>query len=125
MEIIERRSKKDFQAALKHFIGSEQYHRNRLPNGKYLLLTDGCHYVLDKGEAYWLFDLILSWQLKLRKHRFQIWKLEKQTDNTRFAECTDGNNIFIVGQEIGIVDIPVDKIEIWVIDGVAILPTEY
>jgi len=125
MEIIESISKQEFQTVLKGFIGSEQYHRHRLPNGMYLLLTDGCNYVREKGEAYWLFDLILSWQLKPRKHRFQVWKLEKQNDNTWFAECTDGNNMFIVGQEIGCCDFPLDKIEIWVIDGICLLPTEY
>jgi len=125
MEIIEKTPSKEFQAALKGFIGSEQYYRHRLPNGMQLLLTDGCNYIREKGEAYWLFDLILSWQLKLRKHRFQVWKLERQNDESWFIECCDGNKLFIVGQEVNDIDFPLNNLELWVIDGVALLPTEY
>lgn len=110
---------------LAKFSGTNHYHRHRLLNGMELLLTDGCEFLRDGCMASWLFDLILSWQMKLRKHRFQVWKLEKQVDGTWYIECTDGNNLFIVGQEIGYCDFPLDRITIWVVDGIALLPTEY
>jgi hypothetical protein len=91
----------------------------------FLLLTDGCNFIRENAGACWLFDLILSWQVKLRKQRFQVWILEKQVDSTWFIECQDGDNHYIVGQEIAFSDFPVDKITIWVVDGVAMLPTEY
>jgi hypothetical protein len=120
-------TKEEFQRTLLGFHGTEEYHRHALPNGMSLHLTDGCEFVRENaGEgAFWLFDIILSWQLKLRKHRFQVWKLKKQDDNSWFIECSDGNHNFIVGQEITYSDFPLDKFELWVIDGVALLPSEY
>ena len=125
METIEKISNQEFREVLQGFIGTEQYHRHRIHNGMFLLLTDGCNYIRETGNAHWLFDLILSWQLKLRKHRFQVWKLQMQDDCSWYAECSDGNNNIIVGQEIPYSDFPIDCIEIWVIDGVALLPSEY
>jgi hypothetical protein len=48
-----------------------------------------------------------------------------QDDGSWYAECYDGNNNFIVGQEIPYSDFPIDSIELWIIDGVALLPSEY
>ena len=120
-------TKEEFQRILRGFHGTEEYHRHVLPNGMSLLLTDGLEFVRENsGEgAYWLFDLILSWQLKLRKHRFQVWSLKRQDDDTWYIECSDGNHNFIVGQEIKYCDFPLEKFEFWVIDGVALLPSEY
>jgi hypothetical protein len=127
METVVNPKKTEFESILKNFHGTKQYHRHRLPNGMFLLLTDGCNFVREhSGEgASWLFDLVLSWQLKLRKIRFQVWKLQKQTNGTWYIECSDGNHNFIVGQEIGFSDFPLDSFEFWVVDGVALLPSEY
>jgi hypothetical protein len=120
-------SARTFQKTLNGFHGTDEYHRHLLPNGQFLLLTDGCDYVRENAGdgAHWLFDLILSWQMKLRKHRFQVWKLKKQVDDTWFIECQDGNNQFLIGQEIEHSDFPIDQFEVWVVDGVALLPSEY
>lgn len=118
---------KEFSKRLQEFHGTQEYHSHKLNNDLGLLLTDGCHFIREKaaGGAYWLFDLILSYQLKLRKHRFQVWKLEKQPDKTWFVECSDGNGNFLIGQEVPYSDFPIDIVSIWVVDGVALLPNEY
>ena len=112
---------------LKRFTGTSMYYRHTLSNGMFLLLTEGCNYIRENAGdgAYWLYDLILSFQCKLRKHRFQAWNLRKQEDESFYIECSDGNHNFIIGQDIPYSDFPLDNFELWVIDGVALLPSEY
>jgi len=87
--------------------------------------TDGCQFVCEHAGAYWLFDLILSWQMQLKEHKFQVWKLIKQGDGTWFMHCSDGNGKTLAGQEIAYSDFPLDQFEVWLIDGVCLLPSEY
>lgn len=127
MDVDVKISKKDFQTALQEFRGTEKYHRHTIRKDLFLLLTDGCQFVRENagGGAYWLFDLILSWQMKLKKHRFQCWLVTKQEDGSFYIECSDGNHNFLIGQEVPYSDFPLDKLELWVVDGVALLPSEY
>lgn len=116
-----------FLRTLKGFHGTSQYHRHQQADGQFLLLTDGCEYVRQNAGdfACWLFNHILSFQRLLKKHRFQVWRLNKQEDNSWFLECQDGNEVFLVGKEIEFFEFPADHFELWVVDGVALLPTEY
>jgi len=118
---------RDFAENLLSFTGTGQYHLHTLPNGMSLLLTDGCHYIRENASdgAYWLFDLILSWQMKLKNQRFQVWKLTVREDQSAVIVCEDGNKNFLASQDIPYTDFPIRKITIWLIDGVAILPSEY
>jgi len=120
-------SKTEFSRVLAEFRGTDIYHLHRLPNGMSIKITDGCSYVREHagGGAYWLYDLILSYQMKLRNELFQVWKLTRQPDQKWYVECSDGNGGFLVGQEIPYSDFPIDSIELWLIDGVCLLPSEY
>lgn len=120
-------TKEEFQRTLLGFHGTEEYHRHTLPNGMSLLLTDGLEFVRENAGdgAYWLFDIILSWQYKLNKHPFQVWKLNKQENESWMIQCTDGNNKVLATQDISYSDFPIDSIAIWLTDGVALLPSEY
>ena len=79
-------SKSEFQIALQGFHGTDDYYLHRLPNGMTMNLTEGCQFVRENagGGAYWLFDVILSWQMKLKHHSFQVWRLVKQSSNSWF-----------------------------------------
>jgi len=92
-----------------------------------LQLTDGCEFVRQaSGEgAYWLFDIILSWQYKLHQHGFQVWKLKQMENSSWIIQCTDGNDKVLASQDIQYSDFPIDSIDIWLVDGVALLPSEY
>lgn len=127
METDIKLSKQEFQRAINGFTGTGQYHRHIIPGGQVLLLTDGCHFVREHAGqgASWLFDLILSYQFKLRKHRFQVWTLQKQQDQSWHISCSDGNYNYIIGQEIAYSDFPLETFELWVVDSVALLPSEY
>ena len=127
METSVKITKEEFNRSLSGFHGTENYYEHRLHNGLSMNLTDGCDFVRANAAngAYWLFDLILSWQNKLKGETFQVWKLEKQPDETWTIECRDGNNNFLAAQEIPYSDFPLDKFEVWLIDQVCLLPSEY
>jgi len=127
METAMRISINEFRNTLAEFIGTANYYLHQLPNGMSIKLTDGCQFVREfaGGGAYWLFDLILSHQMNLKTFEFQVWKLKKQENESWLIQCSDGNDKFLAAQEIPYSDFPIDSIEIWLIDGVALLPSEY
>jgi hypothetical protein len=125
METAMRISIDEFKDTLTGFTGTDNYYLHRHPNGMTMKLTDGCQFVRELGGAYWLFNAILSWQVKLQKNPFQIWKLMRQGDKSWFITCTDGNNHILGCQELDSTVFPVEQLEIWHIDGVCLLPSEY
>ena len=122
---------------LNQFIGTTQYYRYLLG----LKLTDGVKYLADEAGAYWLLDIIASYQTnqKICNEHFQIWELKlspkdeeaaktKPPTNRRAAVVTmktDTNEPLLVRQEIMHTDFPLDSIALWLIDGVILLPSEY
>jgi hypothetical protein len=119
----------DIKDILKEFHGTTEYHKHLFPGRPAMLITDGCKYVRDKLNAYWLFDAILSYQADLRKRQinFQVWELKQlRLDLTWLLTCSDdsGKNT-VIRQSIDYSDFPIDYIKIWVIDKVALLPSEY
>ncbi len=116
----------DFKSNLSDFTGTFQYHQHRLANLS-LNLTDGCNYVRNEAQAFWLFDAILSHQISsiVSKHPFQVWRLKLQEDESWKLSCEDGDRNILVVQNIEYSDFPIHEITIWLIDGVALLPTEY
>ena len=114
---------------LSQFHGTEEYHKHLFPGKSPLLLTDGCKYVRDKLESFWLFDAILSYQnhKALKDINFQIWEFKQlKKDFTWLLTCReDTGKKPVISQSIEFSDFPVDYIRIWVIDKVALLPSEY
>ena len=119
----------DVQTDLEQFIGTSTYHKHLFPGKSPILLTEGCKYVRDNFNAYWLFDAILSYQddPKLKTVNFQIWEFKQQRkDLTWLLTCKeDSNKKPLISQTIEYSDFPADHIRIWVIGSVALLPTEY
>ena len=108
---------------LSQFIGSEVFHEQIMVGGGMLKLTEGCHFVRETYGAYWLFDLIGSYQFKLIDEPFQVWKLTKYKEEAVII-CEDGNSKTLVSQEIPFTDFPFD-IVIWLVEGTCLLPSEY
>lgn len=119
----------DIKQTLREFHGTTEYHKHLFPGRPALLITDGCQYVRDQLKAYWLFDAILSYQADLlkRKINFQIWELKQlRLDLSWLLTCREDKNTKpVVRQSIEFSDFPIDYIKIWVIDKVALLPSEY
>ena len=108
------------------FVGTFGYHSHKTGDLK-LLLTDGCDFIRREAESYWLFDSILAHQMDktIRSLYHQVWRLKKQSDETWLLTCEDGNTNLIVEQKIQFSDFPLPEITIWIIDGIALLLSEY
>ena len=117
------------QNELKLFRGTNRYHKHLFPGKSPIILTDGCKYIRDECKAYWLFDAILSYQCDkiLKDVNFQIWELKQlKLDLTWQLTCReDTRKKPLIRQSIQYSDFPLDYVKIWVIDKVALLPSEY
>lgn len=119
----------EIKSNLRDFHGTSEYHKHLFPGKTPILLTDGCKYVRDACKAYWLFDAILSYQCnkELKGINFQVWELKRlKVDLSWLLTCREDTSIKpIIRQSIQFSDFPLDYIKIWVIDKVALLPSEY
>jgi len=92
-----------------------------------LIYTEGIQFLLHNAKAYWLLDIILSYQTNelVNKERFQVYRLSKAEDSSAIIEISDGNNNIIATQEIPFTDFPLNTITLWCVDGTILLPSEY
>lgn len=129
---------------LEQFTGTTCYFRyspQLFPN---FLLTDGCRFLAEQAECFWLFDIIASVQSKPRvaELAIQFWTLLVAKDKTAFVKCIedtteDGHDLLVYAQQIDYTDFPLEFCRIWVMECsmtnpitgqpcmVAILPSEY
>jgi hypothetical protein len=125
MKTTERLTKQEFELGLKQFIGTQQYWEHKFSGSKTLRLTDGCRFVREEAEATWLFNAIATLQSdeRIQLHPFQIWLLKRWEGRWRL-ECRrdDGEHVLT---KISNTDFPLDHFEVWVVDNVALLPSEY
>jgi len=108
---------------LNQFTGTENYYKHWLGQ---IVYTDGVKYLVDKAGAYWLIDVIASYQPTIKNVPFQVWVLKVNADKS--AEATmyaDADKPVLVKQAIKYTTFPLDEIKLWLIDGVLILPSEY
>ena len=103
---------------LSSFMGTTQYHRYS-PLFPRFLLTDGALYLAKKCEAYWLFEMIGSYQTHptIQNNRqlsqYQFWYLDVQ-DNQGVIRCEWDKGKTVLEQSILFTDFPLDTIRIWV-----------
>lgn len=101
-------------------IGTEQYWKNSILCFQY---TDGIKFMWESCEAYWLLVAISSYK---RTEPFQIWTLKVNDDKSAILTMKeDTNEPILVEQKIPYTDFPLDEIEVWLIDGILILKSEY
>ena len=89
--------------------------------------TDGIQYMAEKGKAYWLLDLIGSYQVQHKHIRFQLWELSVNTTEHSgvITMKEDSGQPELVRQEIPFTDFPLNEIKLYLIDHVLLLPSEY
>lgn len=110
--------KSEILSGLAQCIGTEQYWVSRWLRFKY---TDGIKFLWESCESYWLLTAISS---HMKKQPFQVWNLKKNADNSALLTMkTSKKNI--VEQKIPYTNFPLDEIEIYLIDGVLLLKSEY
>jgi hypothetical protein len=115
---------------LAQFAGTENYYRHWLG----INYTDGVKHMAEKAKAYWLIDLVASWQREVLKklagyneRNFQVWRLEARQKGGAVARCTNGNDGYLAGQHIEYTTFPAELIpfEMFLVDGVLMLKSEY
>ena len=104
--------------------GSENFY---VQKPSLIFYTDGVKSMAETCGAYWLIDLVVSYQgtRKINLQRFQVWKLTRIKEQSFSILATDGNNNRIAGQQIPFSDFPYDTATLWLVDGCIMLPTEY
>ena len=106
---------------LRQFTGTQNYYKNFTG----LVYTDGIKFLAEKMGAYWFIDLIGSYQYKLKESSFQIWGIKKTGETSGFAYMKeDSNTKNIITQDLSYTDMPFDY-EVYVVDGVLMLKSEY
>ena len=112
----------DLETKLGKFTGTTRYYRHWLG----LLYTDGVQYLAEEAGAYWLVDVVASYQPQVRDVPFQLWQLA--VGNDRSAEVTmvaDVGQPALVQQHVPYTDFPLPNIQLYCIDQVLLLPSEY
>jgi hypothetical protein len=114
-----------------HFTGGDDYFRHDLArNFRY---TEGVRFVAEAAEAYWLLDVVFSYQHELRaiNEEFQVWTLTPLPDDGALVTMTDGNTSKpIIQQKVSFTDFPFDqmpdgKMVMWLSNHVLYLPSEH
>lgn len=113
------------KAELRQFTGTEQYYYN--PLFKDFKYTDGVKFLAERAGAYWLLDYIFSNQphRSLRGEAFQVWKIRVNQDDSATLTVEDGNDNVLTTFRIEYTDFPLEEFNLWLIDKVLILPSEY
>ena len=112
---------------LAQFTGTMQYFKHWTGS---LVYTDGVQYLGANG-AYWIIDLIASYQTKgfTEANPFQAWKIGVLPDGGFVARCEDGNGGHLITQDGEYTDLPFD-VELFLqadptFKGVLMLTSEY
>lgn len=88
------KNKKISRSDLRYFTGTTTYHYHSHPFGFGIYLTDGCHFLREKAECYWLFSDIaihLFHSQKLQHYRENniglIWRLKIRNEEKVRLTC--------------------------------------
>jgi len=116
----------NLQSELGQFTGTENWHRFN-PLMRNILATDGVMHLAEKGEAFWLLDIIGSLKLvpKCKGEQFITCTLTKNADGSARFLATNGNGTKLYTQNIPYTDFPLNQITLFFIDNVILLPSEY
>lgn len=126
MELKEKISESEIRKRVRTFNNSKEYYLHRLSDNWTLHLTEGCFFIREMANAYWLFDLILSYQGSnlMSPPGKQAWKVRRYKNKMVQVSCQIEKDDVMIIQVIKKKSFPLDEITI-IIDGcVARLPTE-
>ena len=89
--------------------------------------TDGALFVAERAGTYWLIDEIALAQkaeAALVGEEFQVWTLTVE-GSSALLRCDDGNVRQLLEKLIDHTDFPKQGINLYVVEGVIMLPGEY
>lgn len=121
---VEAERKTQIETGLRMHTGTTQWF---LHPARQFTYTEGVRYLAKEASAYWLLDLIASWQTTpaLRGEAFVVWKLTVNPDRSANAVAEDGNDRELARQLIPWTDFPLDAVTLYLTDDVLLLPSEY
>lgn len=123
----EEKKSVNIQSEIRQFTGGDEFYSHWT---KRITYTEGVHFIAEKYGAYWLIDLIASYQPVKNKQKqladFQVWEL--RLDLAKMG-CTitckeDSGEPNLVKQTVPFTDFPED-ITLWVEGDVLLLPSEH
>ncbi len=116
----------ELEADLAQFCGTDNWWKHWTGRINY---TDGVKFLAEKAGAFWLIDLVASYQTaRLRQEEFQVWNLTVDREKKPIAVATcqaDSDAPVLVRQEIDHTDFPLPAIKLWLVNGALMLPGEY
>lgn len=109
---------------LARFTGSEQWFKYPMSGATY---TEGVRYFLENAQAYWLLDIIATQPeiVAQMKNGGAYTTLDVADDDTAVITVTDGNHGMVYQRRLEFTDCPHGVWELWFIDNVVLLPSEY
>lgn len=118
----EKKPSTDLEQKLAHFTGTFNYYPHWT---KSIRWTDGIQFLVTEAGAFWLMDIVASYQPKL-KAPFQLWKIKVNPDDSALVTMQeDTGQPYLVRQEIPYTDFPLKDFEFYCIDGVCMVKSEY
>jgi len=113
---------KNLNDEFKDYYGTQNYYRHWSGN----TYTDGVKAMAEKFKAYWLIDVVFSYQTgKAKLIPFQIWEINSKENKATVIMKEDTNEPILVKQEIKFTDFPVGTFKMYFINKVLLLPSEY
>ena len=114
---------KDLNNEFTDFYGTENYFQHWTKKG---VFTDGIKKMVDQFKAYWLIDVVFSYQnKKINKIPFQIWVITSTGEKATVKMKEDTDQPILVSQEIPLTDFPEGMLKMYYDNNVLLLPSEY
>jgi hypothetical protein len=115
----------ELREALRTFTGSTRYH----VHSSGICYTEGVEYLASVAKAFWLLDVIASWQREALRdpwlREFQLWEVFVREDRSVDVVCLRDSEDEAFRQKILYTDFPLDYLKLYVEGGVILLPSEH
>jgi len=113
----------DLNLKFSQHIGTDKYYQHWTKRGYW---TQGINDMAEKFKAYWLIDVVLSYQTRrLAKYPFQIWTIKCENEKAVVEMKEDKNEPVLIKQKIPFTDFPEGILKMYYIDNILLLPSEY
>ena len=106
---------------LEQFTGTTQWYKHMFG----MRYTDGIQYLAVKAGAYWLIDIVASYQPRFKNIPFQLWRIEVKDEKAVVTMREDTGRKPLVTQKFDYTDFPLAELEWYVCDNVMLLKGEY
>jgi hypothetical protein len=106
------------QEGLEQFYVTEDYHQWSALYPKFVL-TDGAKFLAENAGAFWLMDIIGSWQMdkNVKQEEFQVWRLWRTDVGGCVVTCDDGNDNIVALQRVEYTDFPLSEMKLYAAAG--------